>query len=275
MPTIVTVHDLIHLRVPGSAAAWKRAGMRWWLGRVVARASGLICVSRHGRDDLAAFAPRVAGRIRVIPNGVSDSFGGTPEHEAGSATADAQALPRGVKPPFLLCVATRKPHKNLECAVNVLSELATHDPALTLVVVGDDDPHWRRVVAHAERLGVAHRVIALAPLADDQLDALYHCAEALLFPSTYEGFGLPPLEAMRCGTPVIASNATSIPEVTGSAALAFAPDDAAGMAGAVLRLRASATLRQEMVARGRSRAAEFSWERSAEQTESVLLDAAQ
>ena len=273
MPTVVTVHDLIYLRVAGSAPAWKRAGMRWWLRRVVTRASGVICVSEHGRRDLAAFEPRVAGRLRVILNGASDAF--AVAGAAADAAADPLALPDGVRPPYLLCVATRKPHKNLEGAVDVLAKLAPHDPALTLVVVGEDGPHWRRVVARAERLGVAGRLRAYAPVADDQLRALYQAAEALLFPSTYEGFGLPPLEAMRCGTPVIASNATSIPEVTGSAALLFAPDDAAGMADAVLRLRASASLRNEIVGRGLARAAEFSWERSAEQTEAALLDVAQ
>jgi glycosyltransferase involved in cell wall biosynthesis len=266
MPSVVTVHDLTYLRVRGSASAWKRAGMRWWLRRVLARSARVVCVSEHCRRDLVAFAPGAAARMRVIPNGVSDAF-------RGGATNEP-SLPSGVRPPYLLAVGTRKPHKNLECAVDVLAKLAAHDATLTLVVAGESGPHWRHVAARAERLGVARRVRALEPVTDDELRALYRGAEALLFPSRYEGFGLPLLEAMSCGTPVIASNATSIPEVTGTAAMLFGPDDAAGMADAVMQLRANAAFRAELIARGLARAAQFSWDRCAEQTEAVLLEAA-
>lgn len=261
-PRVVTIHDLIHLRVPGSASAVNRAGMKWWLRRVIAASKKIICVSEYTRRDVEEFAPSAHDRIRVVPNGVSERFRGSP---LPPRTPD-----RG---PYLLCVAVNKLHKNLGVAVEVLARM--DDQALTLILAGEGGPYKTQVMARAEQLGVAERVISIDPVQDGELRALYHGAEALLFPSRYEGFGLPVLEAMACGTPVVGSNAAAIPEIAGDAAMLFDPDDARGMAEAVRRLRIDPQLRAEYVAKGRARAAEFSWDRSAELTEAVLLEAAQ
>jgi glycosyltransferase involved in cell wall biosynthesis len=231
---------------------------------VASGATRIITVSRHTRYDVAQLVPGAAARIQVVPNGATALCTG----------AGSPPLPAGVTRPYLLAVGSRRLHKNFRCAVDVLALLAMDEPALRLVVSGEDAPHWREVMAHASQLGVAERVIAAGTSNDGQLAALYANAEALLFPSLYEGFGLPLLEAMQCGTPVVASNVASIPEVAGDAALLFNPHDAAGMAGAVRRLRGDAQLRSDFVERGRVRAAQFTWERCAELTESILLEAA-
>jgi glycosyltransferase involved in cell wall biosynthesis len=265
MPSVVTVHDLVHLRVPGSAPAWKRMGMRLWLRGICRNATRIMCDAEHGQRDVVSFSRRAASRIRVVNIGVSTVF-------LNPAPAEPPVLP-GVAQPYLLFVGTRKPHKNLECAVDVLAVLAASDPSLTLVVVGEYARHWRRIVEHAEHVHVKARIRAYEAVPDGVLRSLYHYAEALLFPSRYEGFGLPLAEAMACGTPVVASNAASIPEVLGDAGLMFEPDDIEGMADAVRRIRANPPLRTSLGAKGRARAQRFSWDKCAEQTEAVLHEA--
>lgn len=275
-PRVITIHDLIHLRVPGSASALNRAGMRWWLRRVIAQASRIVCVSEYTRGDVETFAPGARNRMTVISNGVSEVFSAprtphvTPPASPLTRNDSPHAAPRT---PYLLCVAVNRLHKNLGAAVEVLARM--DDSAITLIIAGESGPYNTQVMARAEQLGVAGRIVMIEPVQDGELRTLYHGAEALLFPSRYEGFGLPVLEAMACGTPVVGSNAAAIPEIAGDAALLFDPDDAEGMAEAVRRLRTDPTLREDLVARGRARAAQFSWDHCAELTEAVLLEAAQ
>ena len=267
--SVVTIHDLILLRVARATSSARRAVAAVMLRRAVKGASRLIADSSFTRDDLLSSFPDSVGRVHVVPLGVADAF--------SRPAPAAAALPHGVRPPYLLCVANRKPHKNLEAAVEVLARLARLGGAhatLRLAVAGERFPHWRRTLARARELGVAERIVDLDPLTDDQLHALYAHARAYLHPSRYEGFGLPILEAMASGAPVVASNATSIPEVAGDAALLFAPDDLEGMTAAVARLLDDLDFRDRTVALGRRRAQEFTWSRTAEATERVLLEVA-
>jgi glycosyltransferase involved in cell wall biosynthesis len=263
-PTVVTVHDLIHLRVAGVASPLKRLAVRVLLRFATRRARRIVTVSAFTRDDLLSLDPSLAGRIDAVLSGVSERFRAPPD--------DDDTLPLGVVAPYLLAVANRKHHKNLVAAVEVLARLRADDPSLTLVVGGDHFPEWAEVLHRAESLGVRDAIVDLPHVSDAALAALYRGAECLLFPSIYEGFGLPVLEAMACGAPVVAANTTSIPEVAGDAALLFAPDDFAGMADGVRRIRTDHDLRQRLVDAGRSRAAAFTWDNAAEQLERVLLN---
>ena len=156
-----------------------------------------------------------------------------------------------------------------------MAKVKTECPAMTLVVGGEWFPEWREVMARAESLDVAGAIVDLPRVSDAQLAVLYGQAECLLFPSRYEGFGLPVLEAMACGAPVVASNAASIPEVAGDAALLVGPDDVEGMVEAVRHIRADSKFRAGLVERGRARAAGFTWDRAAAAMEQILLEAAQ
>ena len=265
-PSVVTVHDLIHLRVPGYAGAAKRWTMRRLLHSATRRARRVVTDTDFTRRDLLSLEPGLEGRVSVVACGVVSRFFDAP-------SAD-ESLPEGVAAPFILCVANRKRHKNLAVAVEVLARLRTECPSLTLVVGGERFPEWREVMARAESLGVAGAIVDLPCVTDAQLAALYRGAECLLYPSRYEGFGLPVLEAMACGAPVVASNATSIPEVALDAALLVSPDDVDGMTAAVRRIRADGTLRASLVARGRARATGFTWDRTAAAMEAILLEAA-
>ncbi len=265
-PSVVTVHDLIHLRVPGVASSRTRLAVRVLLRVATRRAARIVTDAEFTRDDLLVSEPGLAGRIDVVSCGVSTRFLQPP--------APDEALPPGMRAPFLLAVGNRKPHKNLLAAVEVLAMLRLDDPSLVLVVAGERFPEWDDVMLRAAALGVATAIIDPSSVSDAQLAALYRGCECLLFPSRYEGFGLPVLEAMACGAPVVASNATSIPEVAGDAALLSDPDDHASMASDVRRVRADAGLRTDLSARGIARAAGFTWDRAAEQIETVLLSAA-
>lgn len=261
--SVVTVHDLIHFKVPELFPAWRRAGAGVLLRRGVAGATRVIAVSEATRRDLAERFPFAAPKTEVVPNGVSACF-----MEARGAGADP--LPGAVAEPYLLCVGNRKPHKNLRAAVDALAQLRGERPGLRLVIVGTVYPGWDSVLAHAGRLGVRDRVVELSDVSDAGLRALYARCEALLFPSLYEGFGLPVLEAMACGTPVVASDRSSIPEVVGDGGILVDPEIPGAMAEGVRRLWREPGLRDELARRARARAAAFSWQESARRTVEIL-----
>ncbi len=266
--TVVTVHDLNHFRLADAFPPLRLAAAKAVLGRVLAGAARIIVDSESTRRDLAEFFPGCDAKTRTVPLGVSATFG---------PPGPGEKLPAGVREPFLLCVGNKKRHKNLTAAVEVLARLLPERPGLRLVVAGRTYPGWDAVLARAAALGsqVREAVVDLPVVPDDSLRVLYGRAEALLFPSYYEGFGLPVLEAMACGAPVVAAGAGSVPEVAGDAALLFEPDDAAGMAEAVRRLMADREFRGPLVDRGLRHAAGFTWERTGRETAEVLREAAE
>ena len=253
-PTVVTVHDLIPLRVADHTSAVKRGLMRALLRRVTRRADRVVTVSQFTRDDLELHDSALRGHVRVICGG------GVPE--AFVERTDS-ALPPGVTAPFLLVVANRKPHKNIELAVEVLARLLKQHPTLTLVVAGERFPHWDCTVAHAARIGVADRIVDVQTLDDARLAALYAGAACFLMPSRYEGFGLPVLEAMASGTPAVVARATSLPEVVGDAALLADPDDVDAFTAAVASVLNDPAEAARLRAAGTRRAFEYSWDRTA------------
>ncbi len=263
--SVVTVHDAIHFRVRDAFAPLRRAAARAVFGRIVHRAARIIVVSECTKADLLALEPGVAGKVHVIPNGVGAEF---------RQPRDDERVPLGVSEPYLLCVGAKKRHKNLVVAVQVLAKLLPQHPALRLVVAGPASSGWHEVVAQANELGVLSSLVDLPAVGEGELRALYRRCAVFLFPSRYEGFGLPLLEAMASGAPVVASNAASVPEVAGGAALLFEPRDAPGMAAAAHRLMTEPAFRQERVRSGRERAATFSWDRAALETTAVLIDVA-
>jgi glycosyltransferase involved in cell wall biosynthesis len=259
--SVVVVQDLAQFLLPEMFPAWKRALGGVVLSRAVARASRVVVSSESTRRDLLARHPHVAGRVVTIPLGVA--------HTAPVATEAALARVRALEP-FLLCVGNRKPHKNLVAAVEVLARLRPRFPGLRLVLAGagGDDG----VAARSAALGVADGVTELGPVSEEVLAALYARAGVLLFPSLFEGFGLPLLEAMRAGVPVVSSNRASLPEVAGDAAVLADPRDADAFAAAAARLMEDAARRAEMVRRGLVRAGELTWARTARRTADLLWE---
>jgi glycosyltransferase involved in cell wall biosynthesis len=263
--SVVTVHDLIHFKVPDAFSGWRRNAASVVLRRGVTRATRVITGSESTRRDLVERIPEVEDRIDLVPYGVSDVFraGAVGARAGGGASIRPSA-------PYLLCVGNRKPHKNLVAAVETLGRLRDSRPELKLVFVGKSYDGWDAVLARAEELGVRDRLVEHEGVSDDQLRELYQGCEVLLFLSLYEGFGLPVVEAMGCGAPVIASNRSAIPEAVGGAGILVSPDDYDAIAAAVTKLAGEPALRRELVRKGLQRAAGFTWAAAARQTAEIL-----
>ena len=203
-----------------------------------------------------------ASRVTVVPLGVSSDF-------AGARAGLPCALPVEVTTPFLLHVGDIHERRNLSVAVTAVLEARRHFgalPALSLVLAGTDRGTGDALCALAADAGAPEAVVRLGRVEEPLLHSLYRCATAFVYPSRYEGFGFPVLEAMACGTPVIASRAASIPELTGDAAILLDPDDDQGWTDAVRRIVTDDELRSELATRGVARAGLFTWARTARAT---------
>ena len=230
VPAVLTVHDLAVLRTPEAFPRWHRLYGRAGLARVLRAVDAVIAVSEFTRGELAELAGIPAERVRVVPNGVDAVF--TPE----GARAEGD---------YVLAVATLEPRKNLGRAVD-----AAREAGVELRVVGARG--WGGVEVDGW----------VGEIPDSELAALYRGARCVVYPSLYEGFGLPVLEAMACGTPVVASRGTATEEVAGGAAILVDPVDVASIAAGITSAIAR---RAELLSPGIARAREFTWQRAADE----------
>ncbi len=258
--TLLTVHDLSFVRDPGSAAPGLLTYLNAVVPRSVARADHVLADSLATRDDLVELYRTPADKISVLYCGVEDVF--APVTDAAALTAVRAKYGLGGAP-FVLAVSTLQPRKNYVRLLEALAQVPDND--LRLVFAGGKGWLYDSIFAAVERLGLRERVTFAGFVDDADLPALYSAAQVLAYPSLYEGFGLPMLEAMACGTPVVASIASCLPEVAGDAALLIDPYDVAALAEALTRAHTDEALRADLRARGRLRAAGFRWDESARQ----------
>jgi len=251
---LLTVHDLTFMVHPETADAGLRRYLNAAVPRSLRRADMVLVDSRATADDLRRLLGLPAGRARLLYPGVDQRFRPLPAAEVEPARA---AL--GLPAEFLLFVSTIEPRKNLVRLIGAFGRLTRAHPewaGLSLVIAGRRGWMYEEVFAAVARHGLGERVRFLDFVADAQLPALYNLARAFVYPSLYEGFGLPALEAMACGTPVVTAAVSSLPEVTGDAAVLVDPQDEGAIADGIARALAdSARLR----ASGPARAAQFSW----------------
>jgi glycosyltransferase involved in cell wall biosynthesis len=269
---VVTMHDTLALAHPELVFPTVRGRLAWLLKEhVAARMSDrIVTVSETSRRDLAAWFHLPADKLRVVTEGPDPTFCPGPR----SAESDRVLAKHNVPPcsKFLLYVGGLSPHKNLPRFVEAFAHVAKHDVNLFLVIVGDFGDvfhtHVPEIKSAIEQGGVEDRVVLPGFVPDPELVHLYRRAYALVQPSLMEGFGLPPVEAMACGTPVVSSQAGSLPEVVGDAGLFFDPTDIASIATVLRRLIAYPRLRDALADRALARASLFTWDRAAD----ALLD---
>ena len=267
--SVVTVHDLGHRTYPGAHTTTQRWYLEWSTSYHVRCAAHLIADSEATKADLVRLYGATPGRVTVAYLGVDPALRPIRDRDLLSCVCSKY----GIEGPYLLYVGTLQPRKNLSRLIEAFGTLVREgaiDPDLTLVLAGKRGWLSEGILAKAGEVGIAGRVHLTGYVDDRDLAALYSGATLFVMPSLYEGFCLPVLEAMACGTPVACSNTSSLPEVVGDAAVTYDPHDVGDMATAIGRVLAEEGLRAELVARGHERCTQFTWSACARQVIDVL-----
>jgi glycosyltransferase involved in cell wall biosynthesis len=270
--SVVTIHDCIHLMFPQylpNRAAYAYAKALMW--SAVRRSDRILTVSEASKRDILHYFNVSPDKIVVVYNAIDERFAVEPSEDDLARVRERYQLDHG----FVLYTGNIKPHKNLVRLIEAFEGLRKDGfDDLKLLFIGDEIskfPALRRAV-HKHKL---HKYVRfLGFVKDDTLAILYRLAAVFVFPSLYEGFGLPPLEAMASGTPVVTSNLSSMPEVAGDAAVLVDPYDPHSIKDGISRVLSDQALREELRARGLVRARDFSWERSVARTRQIYLEAA-
>ena len=258
--SVVTIHDCIHLRFPQYSRRIGYAYARASLWMATHRSNRILTVSEASKRDILDYFHVPPAKIDVIYNGIDEHFSTPPPDEDVARVRERYQL----DDPFILYAGNIKPHKNLERTIeafHLLRKVGGFDQ-VKLVIIGDEIAKYAalRHAVHRHKLHKYVRFFGFVP--NRTLAILYRLSAVFVFPSLYEGFGLPPLEAMASGTPVITSNVSSLPEVADDAALLVDPLQPAAIADAMRRVLTDSQLRKDLSARGLARARQFSWERS-------------
>lgn len=265
--SVVTIHDCIHLRFPQylpHRLAYVYARSSLWVA--THRASRVLTVSETSKRDILRYFRVPESRIDVIYNAIDERLGEAPTEAELAQVRERYQL----NDPFVLYAGNIKPHKNLERLIEAFNTLRRGGlENVKLLIIGDEISKYaalRRAV-HRHKLHKHVRFFGFVP--DKTLASLYRLASVFVFPSLYEGFGLPPLEAMAAGTPVITSNVSSLPEVLGDAAILIDPYEPDAIAEAMRRVLTDEQLRADLRQKGLARVKEFSWERSVHRVRAI------
>lgn len=259
--TVVTVHDMVYRAFPETVRGRTRHMLELGLVKSMRRADRIVTDSEFSKSEIIKYYPEFAEKIRVVPCGVDmEKF--HPETDAAKLRKVRETY--GLAEQYFLYLGTLEPRKNLERLIDAYAKFAkTHENPAQLVLAGGKGWLYDGIFAKVQSLGLADKVIFTQYIASEDLCALMSGALAFTFPSIYEGFGMPPLEAMACATPVLVSDAASLPEVTGDCAVIVKADSVDSIAQGLSRLFTDEKLRARLSVQGLERARSFSWERSA------------
>jgi glycosyltransferase involved in cell wall biosynthesis len=264
-PTVVTVHDLSYLVYPEAFSRSVRTMLTTLVPRSARRADRVIAVSEHTKQDLVRFYGLDPDRIAVTPLAPAPAFAVLPD-------AAGMPLPPGVKEPFVLAVGNLEPRKNLGRLLEAFAAVV-HDGGFEgqLVLVGKG-AGGAEILSRARAQGLESRVVLTGFVTEGELVLLYNRAKLFVYPSLYEGFGLPPIEAMACGCPVVASNASVLPETLGDAALLVDPLSVGDLTRAMAAVLEGDALAGQLVKKGIDRSRSLSWHETARRTRAVYQD---
>ncbi|MFA6082390.1 MAG: glycosyltransferase family 1 protein [Patescibacteria group bacterium] len=262
---IVTIHDTISLFYTDIPFVSRQYYAKW-MPFSYNYGDHFITISNHSKKDIMERMHIPADKITVTYEAADERFrlpvSADKKHEV--------CAKYGIKPPFLLDVGTLNPRKNLEFLIKAFAKSIKHlDKPYQLVLTGKKGWHYDQLFKLVEDLGLNDRVIFTGYVDDDDKPALYHASTMFVFPSVYEGFGLPPLEAMTCGVPVISSNTSSLPEVVGDGGISLDPHDEAEWVKSIIEVLSHEKLHHDLSERAAKQAAKFSWDRCAKETLAV------
>lgn len=264
MRSVFTLHDLSFLTCPETHLPSNRWFLRVAVPVFLRRADAVICISDHTKRDAVRYYGLDDPKVFVVPEGVDERFGPVSDEQTAAVRA-RYSLPES----FILFVGTIEPRKNLVTLLDAFHALRSEGRPERLVIVGRKGWLHEATFARVRELGLESEVLFLGYVADEDLPALFGAASVFAFPSLYEGFGLPPLEAMSCGTPVVCSDSSSLPEVCGDSAILVPPRDARALANALRRVLEDPALRGDLRERGIKQAAKFTWRQAAASTAEV------
>jgi glycosyltransferase involved in cell wall biosynthesis len=264
VPTLLTVHDLSFIRDPDSAWPSLRAFLNQAVPRSVKRATHVLADSQATRDDLIELFGTPADKITVLYSGVDARFAPVRDR----SILDQVCVKYGITRPFILSVGTLQPRKNYARLIQAFAHLANDLPQ-QLIIAGGQGWLFGDIFTLVKSLGLENRVRFPGFVDDADLPALYSAADLFAYVSLYEGFGLPLLEAMACGTPVIGSNTSSLPEVIGAVGLQVDPRNVAAIANALKMMLTQSDLRARSMVAGIDRARLFTWEKAARELLSI------
>lgn len=253
IPYVITIADLIHLTYPGTFKYAKKAFYEFLIKPSIKKAAKIITVSNYSKEKIMEWANIPADKIINVGNGVSETFS-----HVGKKYSPGF--------PYFLYVGNSKEHKNILRLLKAFVR-AKIDDQLRLILVTNKTPELQTFL-HQNKL--ENRILFCSPLTESELAEYYRGASALLFPSLYEGFGLPLLEAMSSGIPILASNSTAIPEVTEDAALLIDPHDLDHLTAGIEQISDDPILRIKLIGKGFQRVKLFSWEKTAQSVQKVL-----
>lgn len=261
--SVVTIHDMAPFLFPESFTAMQRAHLKFHFRHAAKNANKVITVSEQSKTDIVNILGIDDTKVVSIPNGVSDEFCKINDPERLEALRAKYQLAKNV----ILCVGTLQPRKNIDVAIRAFSQLKKQkDTPHQLVIVGRTGWLWKDIVRLVAELNMEKDVVFIGAAEDNELPLFYNIAEVFLNPSSYEGFGLTCLEAMACGTPVIAANVSAFPEVVGDAGILVTPKSVEELAHAMSDVLYNNSLKGELIKKGLERVKRFSWAQTAEKT---------
>jgi glycosyltransferase involved in cell wall biosynthesis len=257
--TVITIYDLIHLLFPQNYSCKLALYYKLIVARCIRQTNKFLTISENSKSDIINLLGVSPEKVAVIYGAVDDLF--QPMEKSNLKMKMSKQF--GINKDFMLYVGNMRPHKNLLLLIEAFYKSLSLNPDLILVICAEKAYSFNAVSDKITKLGIEEKVFFVDNISDENLALFYNAARALILPSLYEGFGLPPLEAMACGTPVLASDIKPLREVLGDAALFFNPSDIEGMSRVMVKVLTDRQLQDNLSKKGSEWARQYSWEKSA------------